>query len=126
MTTIQSFLYKWLPIFFGCHCRSDRSLYYRGKQFPICARCTGELIGILVSFVLFWFWRPSLISAIIMLIPLIIDGFIQRLTSYESNNFKRMVTGFLFGIGFAAIISIILSYAFNLGLEYGRSIRKQL
>lgn len=92
MMTIQSFLYKWLPIFFGCHCRSDRSLYYRGKQFPICARCTGELIGILVSFILFWFWRPNLVSAIIMLIPLIIDGFVQRLTSYESNNFKRMVT----------------------------------
>ena len=120
MMTIQSFLYKWLPIFFGCHCRSDRSLYYRGKQFPICARCTGELIGILVSFFLFWFWQPNLTSAIIMLIPLTIDGFIQRLTSYESNNFKRMVTGFLFGIGFAAIISITLSYAFNLGLEYGR------
>lgn len=126
MMTIQSFLYKWLPIFFGCHCRSDRSLYYRGKQFPICARCTGELIGILVSFVLFWFWRPTLTSAIIMLIPLIIDGFVQRLTSYESNNFKRMITGFLFGIGFAAIISITLSYAFNLGLEYGRNIREQL
>lgn len=126
MMTIQSFLYKWLPIFFGCHCRSDRSLYYRGKQFPICARCTGELIGILVSFVLFWFWRPNFISAIIMLIPLIIDGFIQRLTSYESNNFKRVVTGFLFGIGFAAIIAITLTYVFNLGLEYGRSIRKQL
>lgn len=126
MMTIQSFLYKWLPIFFGCHCRSDRSLYYRGKQFPICARCTGELIGILVSFILFWFWRPNLASAIIMLIPLIIDGFVQRLTSYESNNFKRMVTGFLFGIGFAAIIAITLTYVFNLGLEYGRSIRKQL
>lgn len=126
MMTIQSFLYKWLPIFFGCHCRSDRSLYYRGKQFPICARCTGELIGILVSFILFWFWRPNLTSAIILLIPLIIDGFVQRLTSYESNNFKRMITGFLFGIGFEAIISITLSYAFNLGLEYGRSIRKQL
>lgn len=126
MMTIQSFLYKWLPIFFGCHCRSDRSLYYRGKQFPICARCTGELIGILVSFVLFWFWRPNFVSAIIMLIPLIIDGFVQRLSSYESNNFKRMVTGFLFGIGFAAIISITLLYAFNLGLKYGRSIRKQL
>ena len=126
MMTIQSFLYKWLPIFFGCHCRSDRSLYYHGKKFPICARCTGELIGILVSFTLFWFWRPNLISAIVMLIPLIIDGFVQRLTSYGSNNFKRMVTGFLFGIGFATIISITLSYAFNLGFEYGRSIRKQL
>lgn len=126
MMTIQSFLYKWLPIFFGCHCRSDRSLYYRGKQFTICARCTGELIGILVSFILFWFWRPNLASAIILLIPLTIDGFVQRLTSYESNNFKRMITGFLFGIGFVAIISITLSYAFNLGLEYGRSIRKQL
>ena len=38
-------LYKWLPIVFGCHCRPDRSFYWKGKKFPLCARCTGELAG---------------------------------------------------------------------------------
>ena len=38
---------RWLPVFFGCHCRSDRSFFWKGKQLPICARCTGELAGIL-------------------------------------------------------------------------------
>ena len=30
----------------GCHQRSDRSFFYHGYQFPICARCTGVLIRI--------------------------------------------------------------------------------
>lgn len=37
---------------------------------------------------------------ILMMLPLVADGFYQRLTSYESNNYKRLLTGFLFGIAF--------------------------
>ena len=35
-----------------------------------------------------------------MMMPLVIDGFIQRLTTYESNNMRRLFTGILFGIAF--------------------------
>ena len=45
----MKFITKYLPIIFGCHCRADRSFYCKNKKFPICARCTGELIGIIVS-----------------------------------------------------------------------------
>ena len=44
-----SWLYKWLPITFGCHCRADRSFFWKGKQLPICARCTGELVGMVAA-----------------------------------------------------------------------------
>ena len=33
-----------------------------------------------------------------MMLPLIADGTLQRLTSYESNNIRRLITGILFGI----------------------------
>ena len=110
---------KWLPIIFGCHHRPDRSFFYHGHQFPICARCTGELAGIISSILLFWFWRPSLIAAVVMMIPMIIDGFTQRLTSYESTNFKRFITGFLFGVGIAALFSYSVIYTFQAGYKYG-------
>lgn len=35
-----------------------------------------------------------------MMFPLVFDGFLQRLTSYESGNIRRLLTGILFGIAF--------------------------
>lgn len=39
-----------------------------------------------------------------MMLPLIADGFLQQLTSYESNNSKRLVTGILFGIALVFLL----------------------
>lgn len=116
-------IYRWLPRVFGCHCRSDRSFYYNGKQFPICARCTGELIGIVFSVILFWFWRPSVITSCIIMMPLILDGFIQGLTKYESTNLKRVITGFFFGIGLISLFAQSTMIAFRFGIQYGQTLR---
>ena len=35
----------------------------------------------------------------LLIIPMIIDGYLQLLTSYLSNNLLRLITGILFGIG---------------------------
>ena len=118
------FAYRWLPRVFGCHCRSDRSFHYKGHKFPICARCTGELLGILGSTIIFWFWSPNVIISIIMMFPLIIDGFIQVLTKYESTNFKRLLTGILFGMGLASLFAQSTIMAFNFGIEIGRLLNK--
>lgn len=92
---------KFLRIFFGCHARPDRSFYFRGKQFPICARCTGELVGMLTGILIaVCFDGPSFWIACLMMLPLVVDGFTQRLTAYESNNIRRLWTGILFGIAF--------------------------
>lgn len=92
---------KFLRIFFGCHARPDRSFYFRGKQFPICARCTGELVGMLAGIPIAIFWGcPSFEIVLLMMVPLVFDGFLQRLTSYESGNIRRLLTGILFGIAF--------------------------
>lgn len=92
---------KFLRIFFGCHARPDRSFYFRGKQFPICARCTGELMGMILGIPIVIFWGcPRFEIVLAMMVPLIFDGFLQRLTSYESGNIRRLITGILFGAAF--------------------------
>ncbi|MGM9567137.1 MAG: DUF2085 domain-containing protein [Clostridia bacterium] len=111
---MERFLYKWLPILFGCHCRSDRSFFFRGKQFPICARCTGLGIGFLFSLSLF-FWRPPLLLGVLLMVPLIVDGVLQLKTSYESRNPRRLITGILFAYGLVSFIVICDMYAYGLG-----------
>lgn len=96
---------KFLRIFFGCHARPDRSFYFRGRQFPICARCTGELVGMIAGIPLAViagcpeFWVMAL-----LMFPMIFDGFLQLLTSYESGNLRRLLTGILFGIAFVYLL----------------------
>lgn len=90
---------KFLRLFFGCHARPDRSFYFRGKQFPICARCTGELVGMILCIpTLIFLGCPSFGTVLLLTVPLIIDGSIQKLTAYESGNIRRLITGILFGM----------------------------
>jgi uncharacterized membrane protein len=117
-------LYKWLPIICGCHCRPDRSFYFRGKQFPVCARCTGFLIGFILAAVAYAFYHISSVPILVlMLIPMIVDGTIQKKTSYESNNFKRVVTGFLFGYAILTLLIIVHVAGFKFGVQLGINIK---
>lgn len=111
MNLMRAGLYKkWLPIIFGCHTRADRSFFLKEKQFPICARCTGELVGILLIATTYWIYHPITQYAIILLFPMILDGGIQLLTKYESNNTLRLLTGFLFGYAlFQLLISSLIA-----------------
>lgn len=97
---------RFLQILFGCHARPDRSFFFRGRQFPICARCTGELVGMLIGiFVAVCFGCLDFWVTCLLMLPPIVDGFTQRLTAYESNNMRRLWTGILFG--FALIFMFI-------------------
>lgn len=88
-----------LRILCGCHAMPERSFHFHGNPFPICARCTGELIGILAGIPITCIYGiPDFQIAALMMLPLIVDGTLQRLTSYESNNIRRLITGILFGI----------------------------
>ena len=96
---------KFLRIFFGCHARPDRSFYWHGRQFPICARCTGELAGILIGIpAILLLGRLSVPVMILFMLPMLIDGFVHLLTKYTSTNLRRVVTGFLFGIAFDSLL----------------------
>ncbi len=83
----------------GCHQRADRSFFLRGRQFPVCARCTGVLLGYLPAvpsfFLLGASWRAAAAGMAVMLA----DWLLQRLGVAESTNPRRLLTGVLGGYG---------------------------
>lgn len=118
-----AWLYKWLPIIFGCHCRADRSFYYKGRQFPICARCTGELVGMLIAAVVCFFYLPPVWVTLVLMVPMVADGTIQLLTRYESTNPRRLATGILFGYAFMALLVIYYAACVRFGYGIGQNLR---
>ena len=117
------FMYKWLPIFCGCHQRPERSFFVKGYQMPVCARCEGELIGILAALIAVWFLRPSYWLMAVMMVPMAADGLIQGLTEYESTNWRRLITGILFGFGITMIVIMFLISVFKIGVLVGSGLR---
>lgn len=100
-----------------CHQRPDRSFFFRGHQFPLCARCTGLVVGT-ISYCIYSYLIPVyytyelLIISIILQLPYIIDGTTQYLGLRESNNILRFITGFIGAFGliiFARICKIIIT-----------------
>ena len=75
------------------------------------------------SFITCFFFRPSLWVCFILMIPMVVDGAVQMFTRYESNNRRRFVTGFLFGYALFMIFAIITVVVWNLGVEYGKTLR---
>ena len=100
-------MFKFLD-FSYCHRKPERSFFWKGKQLPVCARCTGIHIGYLSIFVLFTdiVYIPFWISVLLVL-PTYLDGLIQALTRYESTNLVRITTGIFAGVGSMSILSIV-------------------
>ena len=108
-----------------CHQMPSRSFSIGSYQFPLCARCTGIMVGRGISLLLFPVFYfaldipllPALIVLPLLLVPLAVDGMIQKFTSYESTNFRRMVTGILWG--FSEFTLILMAIVFLLGKVLG-------
>lgn len=116
---------------FNCHQKYYRSYSINENQMPVCARDVGIFIGMSVGFFMMAFVRrktnfkdvllffiPNIkqISerkktlaifgfGALFVLPMAFDGGIQLVTSYESINPIRMITGLLFGFGFSAFVS---------------------
>ena len=90
----------------GCHQLPERSFFYKDVQFPLCARCTGVLIGqtimLVISltgiFIPFW-------AGFLLMFPMGIDWSLQYFASKESTNVRRLISGFLGGCGYIAILA---------------------
>lgn len=99
----------------GCHQMASRSFFFRGYQFPLCARCTGILIGHILGAVLYFCKvRISLPMLFIMWIPCAADGLLQRYTPYVSNNLKRILTGIIVGISYIQLLFMGIHSLWNL------------
>ena len=92
-----------------CHQMPERSFHYRGKQFPICARCTGILVGYFTLPIFhFNIIQPTVLVIFVFMFPLLLDSITQSMGYRESNNVLRFVTGFLGG---AAQVAFIVLFA---------------
>ena len=122
---LSNWCYKWLPILMGCHCRPERSFHYKGRPFPICARCTGMLAGFIFALMTFPFLRISAHWLLLFILPGVIDGTIQMFSSYESTNIRRLVTGFFMGYGLLSLIMASFIFTFHIGTKIGESIKNR-
>ena len=100
-------------IFPICNHRPERAPKIFGHTFILCWRCTGVVIGSSILFLLYKgnmisFVSEILVISIIAMLPLICDGIAQYRYSQMSNNFRRFITGLLFGIGLAYAIGFMI------------------
>ncbi len=112
-----------LQVFFFCHQRPDRSFHYKGKKFPLCARCTGMAAGyflsifLLIIFGLFHLWMIAL-----LILPMAIDGIGQLFNKWVSNNIRRFITGLFGGVGIIYIFYTITHQVFHFGQYVGKNL----
>ncbi len=120
---------------FNCHNKNERSFEINGNQMPVCTRDLGIFLGLAIGGYWFsrkgfnrWTVKDTCMSLLpdswlintykknrrtiiwllcgfLLCLPLIIDGFTQLLTAYESNNLTRPITGIGFGLGLGVLIS---------------------
>jgi len=93
--------------FVACHRRPERSFFHKGKQYPVCARCTGIMLGFLFfPLLLFRVLHIGFWPALLLNVPAALDGITQAAGWRLSNNALRFVTGLLSGIGQIALITM--------------------
>lgn len=105
-----------------CHQLPERSLEAGNLSVPVCARCEGIYIGFLfTAIILFIMFRkkeselPPLYIIIILclfVLSTIIDGALSYFSIINSNNFSRLITGYLSGIAAMTIIFPIFNYQY--------------
>ena len=84
----------------NCNQIASRSFFLNGNQMPVCARCLAIYAGISGGILFSTRKRPYLIKGwglILGIIPMGVDGGVQLLGFYESNNLIRVITGLLGG-----------------------------
>lgn len=94
----------------GCHQRPDRSFFFHGWQFPVCARCTGVLAGQLVGIPIAIKKNISTLTAVLCCETTMLDWSLQYSGVKKSTNKRRLVTGLLGGFGLAVIYVNIIRF----------------
>lgn len=99
-----------------CHRKPERSFFINDYQFPVCARCTGFYITLVLYFVyiLLLCRLLSIFNSFgyCFLIPAVIDGTTQLFSFRESNNTLRFLTGLLGGLGLGILIKALKYFIF--------------
>jgi uncharacterized membrane protein len=102
-----------------CHQLVDRSYFLNDNQMPFCARDIGLFIGLAVAsgIALFYVLAINPVFLLLGLAPIGVDGGLQLVTSYESTNALRLVTGIIAGLVLAFLLA-----QFIMALREGRDV----
>jgi uncharacterized membrane protein len=89
-----------------CHQIAERSYYLNGNELPICSRDVGLSIGLLTGMLigLLYVRRINPFILAIGILPMLMDGGLQSVSSYQSNNSLRIVTGIVAGVAVALLL----------------------
>lgn len=99
----------------GCHQMPERSFFYKGYQFPVCARCTGVIIGEIIAIImLICKIKFNIVVSTVLLLIMGFDWFIQYIKILQSNNIRRLITGISGGIGLTYIYYNLFVYIIEL------------
>lgn len=97
-----------------CNHRADRGIFIHGFCLPLCARCTGIFAGAVIGTIVIAFSgiHLSVVPGILLILPTAIDGAVEYLAGTESNNPRRLTTGFLAGIGCVIVERAVVTALF--------------
>lgn len=99
----------------GCHQMEERSFHFKEYQFPVCARCTGVLIGEIITIVLLILGiKINLLISTALLLIMGFDWFIQYIKLLPSTNIRRLITGTFGGIGLTYIYYYAIVFTLSL------------
>lgn len=98
----------------GCHQIPERSFFYKGKQFPVCARCSGGFCGYLSGTILYLYVRMPLWLCLLLCFLMFLDWYVQFLKLLPSNNIRRFITGLLCGCGLMQINLTVIIWVIQL------------
>jgi len=97
---------------YGCHQMASRSYFIHNRQLPLCARCTGVIIGSLTAYIVFAFWTLPLLLCITGLMIMFTDWLLQHLKIKESTNIRRLLTGIIGGYSIATLLCTGIKYLY--------------
>lgn len=110
-----------------CHQIASRSYFLNENQLPVCARDVGIIMGLSIgAFIVAY--RKVIIKPILLilgLIPVGLDGGIQSLTSYESTNAVRLITGAIAGVAVSLLISWVYHEVNRTDNEVGHPLKSE-
>ena len=82
-----------------CHRLPERSFFYKGKQFPVCARCTGVAFGQITAIITAFIHNPPLWFVFLTCFICLLDWALQYMMILMSTNIRRFITGIAGGYG---------------------------
>lgn len=97
----------------GCHQIPERSFFYHGYQFPVCARCTGVVLGYILAVPVYLLIGFSMELSIAGILILLADWLLQASKLKESTNGRRLLTGILGGYGMMSFQLLIIQFLLN-------------